>query len=61
MSDERSQHKNKARAMSLLQAKLLDQAQASNNRKNPMPAASWWAVVTGRKKFAPTIIRRGGS
>ena len=25
--DERSQHKNKARAMSLLQAKLLDQAQ----------------------------------
>ncbi|PCJ26222.1 MAG: peptide chain release factor 1 [SAR86 cluster bacterium] len=31
--DERSQHKNKARAMSLLQAKLLDQAQAEQHQE----------------------------
>ena len=31
--DERSQHKNKARAMSLLQAKLLDQAQDEQTRE----------------------------
>ena len=31
--DERSQHKNKARAMSLLQAKLLDRAQAEQSRE----------------------------
>ncbi|MFT7218985.1 MAG: peptide chain release factor 1 [Candidatus Azotimanducaceae bacterium] len=31
--DERSQHKNKARAMSLLQAKLLDQAQAAQDNE----------------------------
>ncbi|MBV1888919.1 MAG: peptide chain release factor 1, partial [Proteobacteria bacterium] len=32
--DERSQHKNKARAMSLLQAKLLDQAQSKQEQEN---------------------------
>ncbi len=31
--DERSQHKNKARAMSLLQAKLMDQAQQTQKRE----------------------------
>lgn len=31
--DERSQHKNKARAMSLLQAKLLDQAQEAQHQE----------------------------
>ena len=31
--DERSQHKNKARAMSLLQAKLLDQAQQKQDNE----------------------------
>ena len=31
--DERSQHKNKARAMSLLQSKLLDQAQATQQQE----------------------------
>ena len=31
--DERSQHKNKARAMSLLQAKLLDQAQSEKQQE----------------------------
>jgi len=31
--DERSQHKNKARAMSLLQAKLLDQAQSEQQQE----------------------------
>ena len=31
--DERSQHKNKARAMSLLQAKLLDQAQREQQQE----------------------------
>jgi len=31
--DERSQHKNKARAMSLLQAKLLDQAQQAQHQE----------------------------
>ena len=31
--DERSQHKNKARAMSLLQAKLLDQAQMTQQQE----------------------------
>ena len=31
--DERSQHKNKARAMSLLQAKLLDQAQSAQQQE----------------------------
>lgn len=31
--DERSQHKNRARAMSLLQAKLLDQAQAEQQQE----------------------------
>ena len=32
--DERSQHKNKARAMSLLAAKLLDQAQSKQDQEN---------------------------
>jgi peptide chain release factor 1 len=32
--DERSQHKNKARAMSLLAAKLLDQAQSKQQQEN---------------------------
>ena len=31
--DERSQHKNRARAMSLLQAKLLDKAQSEQNQE----------------------------
>ena len=60
--DERSQHKNRSRALSLLKARLLanereKQATASRRR----PASSRSARATGRSASAPTISRRAAS
>jgi peptide chain release factor 1 len=54
--DERSQHKNRARALSLLQARLLEQEQA---RQDSERAASRRLQVGSGD--APTIFRRAGS
>ena len=59
--DERSQHKNKARAMSLLQAKLLSQAQSRRSPSRPSRASSRSAAATAPSASAPTTSRRTGS
>ena len=56
--DERSQHKNKARAMSLLQARLLAAAQASAAATAPRTGACRSAAATAPSASAPTIFRR---
>ena len=59
--DERSQHKNRARAMSLLQAKLMTSAQDKQARSRPSSGATWWVRVIAPIVSAPTIFPRGGS
>ena len=58
--DERSQHKNKARAMALLQAKLLDAARTKQqSRGRPSRGARWWVRATGPSAYAPTTFPTG--
>ena len=60
--DERSQHKNRSRAMALLKARLLaagtGEAAAARRRSR---ASCRWAAATARSASAPTIFRRAAS
>ena len=59
--DERSQHKNRSRALSLLKARLLanEREKQASLRRNPASFRS--ARATDRNASAPTISRKAGS
>ncbi len=60
--DERSQHKNRSRAMSLLKARLLaDRARKAGSRSRRNRASFRSAPATAPSASAPTISRRAGS
>jgi len=56
--DERSQHKNRSRAMSLLKARLLAAERESSRPSRPSRASSRWVRATARSAFAPTTFLR---
>ena len=60
--DEKSQHKNKAKALKILRARLLDRArQEQQAAASPRTGAPWWAAATARRRSAPTTSRRAAS
>jgi peptide chain release factor 1 len=59
--DERSQHKNRARAMALLKARLVDEEQRRQTAEQARPGACWWVPATARSGSGPTISPRAGS
>ena len=59
--DDRSQHRNKAKAMAVLQARLRDRERAERARpRRPPPARAWSAPVTAATASAPTTSRKAG-
>ena len=57
--DERSQHKNRARAMSLLAAKAAEcRSRRNKKQRKRKHAVYWWGVATVQSVYAPTITRR---
>jgi peptide chain release factor 1 len=56
--DERSQHKNRARAMSLLQSRILSARQEQQTAKSPPPANSRLTAGTAPSGFVPTTFPR---
>ena len=61
MQEEKSQHKNKAKAMTLLKAKLYDAERNRVDRPAPASAKAWWARATAASASAPIIFRKAGS
>ncbi len=60
--DERSQHKNRSRAMALMKAKLLAAERRRNATARSRATASCrWAPATAPNASAPTIFRRAAS
>ncbi len=58
--EERSQHKNRAKAMAWLAAKLQDQQEAARAQGNLQRRAScWWARATAPSASAPTTFPQG--
>lgn len=58
--DERSQHKNKAKAMSVLGARIRAAEMAKRQQAEASTAATCWAAATVPTVTAPTTSRRGG-
>ena len=59
--DEKSQHKNKAKALAVLRSRLLEQAIAEQEAGSPPSARVRWAPATARPRSAPTTTRRAAS
>ena len=59
--EERSQHKNRAKAMSLLAARLKQSALESQRSSRPMSVVRWSAPAIAASASVPIISRRGGS
>jgi len=59
--DERSQHKNKAKAMKVLRARLLEARTAARRPRWPRTAAPRWAPATAASGSAPTTSPRTAS
>ena len=58
--DERSQHKNRSRAMALLSARLLAAEQEKQLRRRRGHASCRSAAASAPSASAPTIFRRAG-
>ena len=58
--DEKSQHKNKDKAMRVLRARLLARAEEEQHGKYPVCVDLWWGVVTAVNASEPIISPRGG-
>ena len=62
IQDEKSQHKNKAKALAVLRARLQDdEKQKQLSRRTRPPAARWSAAATARTRSGPTTTPRTGS
>jgi peptide chain release factor 1 len=59
--DEKSQHKNKAKALKVQRARLLDRAHAEQQAKIAANRRRWSAAATVRRRSAPTTSRSRGS
>ena len=60
MQEERSQHRNRAKAMALLRSRILDaKQQKADEERVAGPQASRSAPATARSASAPTISRKG--
>ena len=60
IQDEKSQHKNKAKAMSVLRSRLTSASSNDTARRIPRRACRWSAVATARTRSGPTTSRRTG-
>ena len=59
--DEKSQHKNKAKALKILRSRLLEKAREEQHQEiAASPAAAWSARVTARNGFGRIIFRSRG-
>jgi peptide chain release factor 1 len=58
--DEKSQHKNKAKALKVLRSRLLDQMVRSRMQTVGQSARTRSAAATAASAFGPTIFPRGG-
>ena len=54
--DDRSQHKNKSKAMNLLQSKLMEQANNEQIEKQDSERKTWWVVEIDLKKLELIIF-----
>ena len=59
IQDEKSQHKNKAKAMSVLRSRLLDLKQQEQREAIRRRAARWSARATAPRRSGPTTSRTG--
>ena len=59
--DERSQYKNKDKAMKILRSKLLRRSRPSRTPPSPPSARARWAAATAASASAPTTSPRTGS